>query len=87
MSLIPFIRLSMSKRHTLLTASISLNREIISPYSRYTKKGLVYIAITDLFSRQPSFYTKYTKLNTRVLYNVCLVLLNKYTFSAHLSIF
>ena len=46
----PFIRLSASKRCTLLAISISLNGEIISPYSYYMKKGLVYIAIIDPFS-------------------------------------
>ena len=46
----PPIRLFMSKRRALLAISISLNGEIISPYSYYTKKGLVYITITDPFS-------------------------------------
>ena len=77
----------MFKCRTLLTISISLNGEIMSPYSRYIKKGLVYIIITDLFSRQPSFYTKCTKLNTYILYNIHLVSLNKYIFPAYFSIF
>ena len=67
MSLMPFIRLSAFKHCTLLTTSISLNEEIISPYFCYIKKGLVYIIIIDLFSRQSFSYTKYTKLNTCVL--------------------
>ena len=71
----------MSKRCTLLAIFISLNGEIISLCFYYIKKGLVYIAIIDLFSRQPSFYIKCTKLNTYVLYNVRLVLFNKYMFS------
>ena len=79
-SLIPPIRLSTSKRRTLLAAFISLNREIISLCSYYAKKGLVYIAITDFSSCQLFFYIKYTKLNTYILYNVRLVSLNKYTF-------
>ena len=54
----------------VITIFISLDREIISPYSYYMKKGLVYIIITDPFSRQPSFYAKCTKLNTCVLYNM-----------------
>ena len=74
----PPIRLSISKRCTLLATSISLNREIISPYSYYAKKGLVYITIIDPFSRQPFSYIKYTKLNTCMLYNMRLVSLNKY---------
>ena len=67
-------------RRTLLAISISLNKEIISPYSYYTKKGLVYIAIINSFSYQPSFYTKCTKLNTYILCDVHLVSFNKYTF-------
>ena len=51
MSLMPFIRSSAFKRCTLLTISISLDGEIMSPYSYYIKKGLVYITITDSFSR------------------------------------
>ena len=51
MFLMPPIRSSMSKRRAFLTISISLNREIISPYIYYIKKGLVYIAIIDFFSR------------------------------------
>ena len=67
-------------RCILLAISISLNSEIMSPYSCYTKKGLVYITITALFSRQPSSYSKYIKANTRSLYNMRLVFINKYTF-------
>ena len=80
MSLMPPIKLSVSEYHTLLTICISLDGEIISPYSYYMEKGLVYIIITDPFSRQPFFYTKYTKLNTCILYNMRLVSLNKYIF-------
>ena len=46
----PFIRSLASMYYILLATSISLNSEIISPYSYYTKKGLVYIAIITLFS-------------------------------------
>ena len=81
----PPIRFSTSKRCTLLATSISLDGEIISPYSCYTKKGLVYITIIDLFSRQSSFYAECTKLNTYVLYDVRSVSLNKYTFSAYFA--
>ena len=76
----PPIKLSISKRYALLAASISLNREIISPYSYYIKKGLVYIIIIDPFSRQPFFYAEYTKLNTYILCDMRLVSLNKYAF-------
>ena len=80
MSLIPPIRFSTSKRCILFTTPISFNGEIISPYSRYIKKGLVYIIIISLASRQPFFYFKYTKANTRLLYNMRLVPFNKYRF-------
>ena len=80
MSLMPFIRLSIFKCCTLLAVFIFLNKEIISPHSYYIKKGLVYITIIDFFSCQPFFYAKCTKLNTCVLYNVCLVSLNEYKF-------
>ena len=76
----PFIKSSTFKRYTLLAISISFNREIISLYSRYTKRGLVYIIIIFLFSRQPSSYSKYTKANTYLLYNMRLVPFNKYIF-------
>ena len=46
----PYIKLFISKRRTLLTTSISLNRKIMSLYSYYTKKGFVYIIIINLFS-------------------------------------
>ena len=80
MSLISPIKLSTSERCVFLAISISLNREIMSFYSYYAKKGLIYIIITDSSSRQPFFYAKYTKLNTYMLYNICLVSLNKYIF-------
>jgi hypothetical protein len=39
-------------------------------YSCYLEKGLVYIIITALSSYQPSFYSKYTKLNINLSYNI-----------------
>ena len=76
----PPIRSSAFKRYALLTASISLNREIISPYSCCIKKGLMYIVIISLAGRQPSFCFKYTKANTYLSYNMRLVFFNKYRF-------
>ena len=76
----PFIRSLVSVRHILLAASISLNGEIMSPYSYYAKKGLVYITIITPFSCQPSSYSKYTKANTYSLYNIRSVFTNEYTF-------
>jgi hypothetical protein len=60
----PLIKFTAFKCRILLTILISLNGEIISPYSYYMKKGLVYIAITSFFKCQPSFYLKCTKVNT-----------------------
>ena len=77
----------MSKRCAFLAISISLNGKIISPYSRYIKKGLVYIAIINFFSRQPSFYTKCTKLNTSMLCNVRLVSFNNFFFLLYASLY
>ena len=76
----PLIRSLASIRCVLLAISISLDSEIISPYSYYIKKGLVYITIIALFSHQPSSYFKYTKANTYSLYNMRLVSTNKYIF-------
>ena len=74
----PPIRSPASECCTLLAVSISLDGEIMNPYSYYIKKGLVCIIIIDPFGCQPSFYTKYTKLNTCVLCNMRLVFFNKY---------
>ena len=74
------IRLIASKCHAFFTSSIAFDGEIISPCSYCAKKGLVYIIITDLFSRQPSSCSKYIKLNTYMLYNMHSVSFNKYIF-------
>ena len=76
----PPIGSSTSKYYTLFTAFISFNREIISPYSCCIKKGLVYITIIFLSSCQPFSYSKCTKANTYLLYNVRLIPFNKYRF-------
>ena len=76
----PPIRSFTFEYYTLLTAFISLDGEIMSPYSYYTKKGLVCIVIIDPFGRQPSFYAECIKLNTYALCNIYLVSLNKYAF-------
>ena len=76
----PPIRSLASVRCVLLAISISLNSEIISPYSHYTKKGLVCVTITALFSCQPSSYSKCTKANICSLYNMHSVSTNKYIF-------
>ena len=79
-SLIPLIRSTVFKRYALLATSISLDGEIISPYSYYIKKELIYIIIIDFFSCQPSSYVKCTKLNTYILCDVRLISFNKYIF-------
>ena len=76
----PLIRSLASVYYILLTISISLNGKIMSPYSYYAKKGLVYITIIAPFSYQSSFYFKYTKANIYFLYNVRSVSTNKYIF-------
>ena len=76
----PLIRSLASVYYVLLAISISLNSEIISPYSHYAKKGLVYITIIVLSSRQPSSCFKCTKANTYSLYNMRSVSTNEYIF-------
>ena len=76
----PTVRLIIFKYYALLISSIAFDSEIISSYSYYAKKGLVYIMITNLFSYQPSFCSKCTKLNTCMLYNMRSVSFNKYMF-------
>ena len=83
----PPIRSSAFKRLTRrfkLVAIILLLGKIMPTYSCYAEKGLVYIAIIALFSRQPSFYTKCTKLNIYLFCNIYLVSNAKYIFFAHL---
>ena len=85
MSLMPPIKSTMSERCALRAISISLNREIISPCSRYVKKGLVYIIIINPFSRQPFSCTECTKLNTCALCNMRSVSLNKCIFFTYFT--
>ena len=63
-----------------LVAVILLLGEIIPTYSCYIEKGLVYIAIIALSSRQPSFYIECTKLNMRSSCDIRLVSIVKYAF-------
>ena len=76
----PFIRFIILKRCTFLILSISLNREIINPYSYCAKKGLVYIIIITPSGYYPFFCLECTKANIYLLYNVRLVFINKYIF-------
>ena len=79
----PFIKSLASKRRAYVVAVILLLSEIIPTYSYCVLKGLVYIAIIAFLSRQPFFYTKYTKLNIRLSCNIKLVFNTKYAFLAH----
>ena len=69
-----------------LVAVILLLGKIILTYSRYAEKGLVYIIITILFSRQPSSYTKYTKSNMRSSCDIKSVFNTKYAFLTRLYV-
>jgi hypothetical protein len=60
----PPIRFTTFEYYILLTILISLNREIISPYSCYIKKGLVYITLIFPFRYQSFSYLECTKVNT-----------------------
>ena len=83
----PFVRSLVSKRlayYFKLVAVILLLSKIMPTYSRYIKKGLVYIIIIAPLGRQPSFYTKCIKLNMRSSYNVYLVSNAKYMFFTRL---
>ena len=69
----PSVRFLASKRTTYcfkLVAVILLLSKIMPTYSHYIEKGLVYIVIIAPLNRQPSFYTKCTKLNIRLSYNI-----------------
>jgi hypothetical protein len=63
----------------LIAVILSLNK-IMPSYSRYTEKGLVYIAITALFSQQPSSCSEYTKSNIHSSYNIYSVSNTEYIY-------
>ena len=79
----PLVRSLASKCFTyyfkLVAVILSLNK-IIRTYFYCTEKGLVYIIIIAPFSRQPSSYTKCTKLSIYFFYNIRLVFNAKYIF-------
>ena len=70
---------STARRTRTITAILYLGEIIPSPYSRCSKEGLVYIALADPSSRQPSFYLEYTKANIYSSYNVYFISNTKYT--------
>ena len=69
----PSIRSLVSKRRAYIVAIILSLSEIMSTYSCYVLKGLIYIIIIALLGYQPSFYIKCTKLNIYLSYNIKLV--------------
>ena len=76
----PFVKSLAFKHRTYVVAVILSLSEIMPTYSRCVLKGLVYITIIALFSRQPSSYAKYTKSNIYLSYNVRLVFTAKYIY-------
>ena len=77
----PPIRFLASKCRTCVVAITLLLGKIMPTYSRCVLKGLVYITITA------SFYTKYTKSNIYLFYNIKLVFNAKYMPSICLANF
>ena len=69
----PPVRSSASKCCAYIISVILLLGEIIPIYSCYVEKKLVYIIIMASSSRQPCFYSKCTKLNMYLSYNIKLV--------------
>ena len=66
----PPIRSLASEHCAHVVAVIFLFGEIMPSYSYCKEKKLVYIIIITPFSRQPSFYIKYTKSNICLFCNV-----------------
>ena len=76
----PSIRSLASKHCAYIVAIILLLSKIMPTYSCCALKGLVYIIIIAPLSRQPSSYTKCTKLNMRSFYNIRSVSNTKYIY-------
>ena len=76
----PPIRSLVSKRRACTVAVILLFSEIMPSYSCCEEKKLIYIIIAAPSNRQPSLYTKCTKLNIRLSCNVKLVSNTKYLY-------
>ena len=74
----PPIRSLASECCAYIVSVILLFSKIMPIYSRYTKKKLVYIIITALFSCQPSSCLKCTKSNIHLSCNIRSVLDTKY---------
>ena len=74
------VRSSASERRAYVVAVILSLSEIMPTCSCCVLKGLVCVAIIALLGCQPSSYTKYTKLNMRLSYDVKLVSNTKCAF-------
>ena len=70
----PLIRSLASERRAYTVVVNFLLGEIMPTCSYCDEKKLVYIIIMALFSHQPSFYSKCTKLNICLSCNIKLIL-------------
>ena len=75
-----FIKSLISKCCAYIVALILLLGVIIPIYFYYMEKKLVCVIIVAFSNCQPSFYSKYIKLNIYSSYNVKLVSNTKYAF-------
>ena len=82
----PLVRSLAFKRRLKLVSLILSLGEIMPLYSCYIEKRLFYIIILALFSHQPFSYTKCTKLNMHLSYNIRLVSNAKYIYFMHFCI-
>ena len=80
-----FIRSLVFKYHTHSVTLILSLSVIMSIYSYYTEKKLIYVIITVSFSCQPSSYSKCIKLNIYSSYNIRSVFNAKYIFLMRLA--
>ena len=74
------------QRYTYIVILILLTRIIIGPYSRYSKKGLIYIIIVAPSSCQPSSYSKCIIFNI-CYYNIFSIFNSKYIYTITLNSF
>ena len=74
----PPVRSLAFKHRTYVVAVILLLSKIMPTCSCCVSKGLIYIIIIAPLGRQPSSYTKYTKLNMHLSCNIRLVSIAKY---------
>ena len=80
----PSIRSLASKRRAYIIAVILSLGEIMPSYFYCDKKKLVYVIIIAPFGRQPSSYSKYTKLNMYLFCNIKSVSNAEYLYLIHL---